>query len=48
MVGVNTALVAAVEAPFGGVEGSGHGSEGGAHGIGECLQLKDAKTVALA
>ncbi|SPJ25796.1 NAD-dependent succinate-semialdehyde dehydrogenase [Palleronia abyssalis] len=42
MVGVNTGLISAAEAPFGGVKMSGLGREGSAYGIDEYLELKYA------
>jgi succinate-semialdehyde dehydrogenase/glutarate-semialdehyde dehydrogenase len=40
MVGINTARVAAADAPFQGVKQSGHGSEDGREGIEACLVTK--------
>jgi succinate-semialdehyde dehydrogenase/glutarate-semialdehyde dehydrogenase len=40
IVGVNTYALAFAEAPFGGVRESGHGSEGGAEGIEEYLNVR--------
>jgi succinate-semialdehyde dehydrogenase/glutarate-semialdehyde dehydrogenase len=40
MVGINTARVAAADAPFQGVKQSGHGSEDGIEGIEACLVTK--------
>lgn len=40
MVGINTLGINAVEAPFGGVKGSGHGSEGGTEGLDAYLVTK--------
>jgi succinate-semialdehyde dehydrogenase/glutarate-semialdehyde dehydrogenase len=40
MVGINTVMMAAVDAPFGGVKESGHGSEDGPEGLHACLVLK--------
>ena len=40
MVGINTARVAAPDAPFQGVKQSGHGSEDGIEGIEACLVTK--------
>jgi succinate-semialdehyde dehydrogenase/glutarate-semialdehyde dehydrogenase len=40
MVGVNTGLIAAVQAPFGGVKQSGYGREGSHHGLEEYQVLK--------
>lgn len=40
MVGINTTRVAAVDAPFGGVKGSGHGLEDGAEGLEAYLVTK--------
>ena len=42
MVGVNTGLISAAEAPFGGVKMSGLGREGSRYGIDEYLELKYA------
>jgi succinate-semialdehyde dehydrogenase/glutarate-semialdehyde dehydrogenase len=44
MVGVNEVLLAAAEAPFGGVKESGMGREGGALGIRDYLEAKYIKT----
>ena len=40
MVGINTARVAAPDAPFQGVKQSGHGSEDGIEGLDACLVTK--------
>ncbi len=40
MVGVNTGLISAAQAPFGGVKESGFGREGGRAGLAEYLQTK--------
>ena len=40
MVGINTAMVAAPDSPFGGVKESGHGSEDGPEGLDACLVTK--------
>lgn len=40
MVGVNEALLANPQAPFGGVKESGHGREGGHHGLESFLEYK--------
>ncbi len=40
MVGINTGLMSAAEAPFGGMKASGLGREGGHHGIEEYLETK--------
>ncbi|MXP15791.1 aldehyde dehydrogenase family protein [Altererythrobacter confluentis] len=40
MVAINTGGVSAVDAPFGGVKWSGHGSEDGAEGVTACMVLK--------
>ena len=40
MVGINTAVLAAADAPFGGVKYSGHGSEDGPEGLHACLVTK--------
>jgi len=40
MVGINTVLLAAPDAPFGGVKESGHGSEDGPEGLHACLVTK--------
>jgi len=40
MVGINTVLLAAPDAPFGGVKESGHGSEDGPEGLAACLVTK--------
>jgi succinate-semialdehyde dehydrogenase/glutarate-semialdehyde dehydrogenase len=40
MVGINTVMMAAVDAPFGGVKESGHGSEDGPEGLAACLVTK--------
>ncbi|MEO6339573.1 MAG: NAD-dependent succinate-semialdehyde dehydrogenase, partial [Caulobacteraceae bacterium] len=40
MVGINTTMIAAPDAPFGGVKESGHGSEDGIEGIAACLVTK--------
>jgi len=44
MVGVNEVLLAAAEAPFGGIKESGMGREGGALGIRDYLEAKYIKT----
>jgi succinate-semialdehyde dehydrogenase / glutarate-semialdehyde dehydrogenase len=46
MVGVNTMLIAAAEAPFGGVRRSGYGREGGPEGVDDYCVTKYA-TIAL-
>ena len=43
MVGVNEMLLAAAEAPFGGIKESGMGREGGALGIKDYLEPKYVK-----
>ena len=43
MVGVNEMLLAAAEAPFGGVKESGMGREGGALGIKDYLEPRSVK-----
>jgi succinate-semialdehyde dehydrogenase / glutarate-semialdehyde dehydrogenase len=40
MVGINTTMIAAADAPFQGVKQSGHGSEDGPEGIEACLVTK--------
>lgn len=40
MIGINAGIITTVEAPFGGVQDSGIGREGSAHGIEEYLNLK--------
>ena len=40
MVGINTVLLAAPDAPFGGVKESGHGAEDGPEGLAACLVTK--------
>jgi succinate-semialdehyde dehydrogenase/glutarate-semialdehyde dehydrogenase len=40
LVGVNTGMISAVEAPFGGVKESGFGKEGSKYGISEFLNIK--------
>ncbi|SFG48330.1 succinate semialdehyde dehydrogenase [Novosphingobium sp. CF614] len=40
MVGINTTLLGAADAPFGGVKQSGHGSEDGPEGLAACLVTK--------
>ncbi|MEO5706437.1 MAG: NAD-dependent succinate-semialdehyde dehydrogenase [Alteraurantiacibacter sp.] len=40
MVGINTTLLAAADAPFGGVKESGHGAEDGPEGLAACLVTK--------
>ena len=40
MVGINEMLIAAAEAPFGGIKDSGFGREGGANGIFDYLETK--------
>ena len=40
MVGINTALLAAADAPFGGVKDSGWGAEDGPEGLDACLVTK--------
>ena len=40
MVGINEGIIAAVEAPFGGVKQSGLGREGSKYGINEYLDVK--------
>jgi succinate-semialdehyde dehydrogenase/glutarate-semialdehyde dehydrogenase len=40
MVGINTVLLAAPDAPFGGVKESGHGHEDGPEGLAACLVTK--------
>jgi len=40
MVGINTVMLAAPDAPFGGVKESGHGSEDGPEGLAACLVTK--------
>jgi succinate-semialdehyde dehydrogenase/glutarate-semialdehyde dehydrogenase len=40
IVGVDTGIISAANAPFGGLKESGYGSEGGAFGIDEYLDLK--------
>ncbi|MDC0947719.1 NAD-dependent succinate-semialdehyde dehydrogenase [Gammaproteobacteria bacterium] len=41
MVGINTGIISAAEAPFGGVKQSGIGREGAHHGIDEFLEVKN-------
>lgn len=40
MVGINTHMVSHADAPFGGVQWSGHGSEDGPEGVRACMVLK--------
>ena len=40
MLGLNTAMVAAPDSPFGGVKESGHGAEDGPEGLDACLVTK--------
>jgi succinate-semialdehyde dehydrogenase/glutarate-semialdehyde dehydrogenase len=40
MVGINTHMIGAADAPFGGVKWSGHGSEDGPEGVLACMVLK--------
>ena len=40
MVGINQVVMAAADAPFGGVKESGHGSEDGPEGVEACLVTK--------
>lgn len=40
MVGINTGIISAAEAPFGGVKASGLGREGSRHGLDEYTELK--------
>ena len=40
MVGINTHMIAGADAPFGGVQWSGHGSEDGPEGVRACMVLK--------
>lgn len=40
MIAINGASVSAVDAPFGGVKWSGHGSEDGAEGVSACMVIK--------
>jgi succinate-semialdehyde dehydrogenase/glutarate-semialdehyde dehydrogenase len=40
MVGINTTMLGAADAPFGGVKESGHGSEDGPEGLAACLVTK--------
>jgi succinate-semialdehyde dehydrogenase / glutarate-semialdehyde dehydrogenase len=40
MVGINQVVLAAADAPFGGVKESGHGSEDGPEGVEACLVTK--------
>ena len=40
MVGINTGLISATEAPFGGIKQSGLGREGSRHGLEEYLEMK--------
>ena len=44
MVGINTGLVSAAQAPFGGVKHSGLGREGSRHGIDDYTNLKYVAT----
>ena len=44
MVGINEMLLAAAEAPFGGIKESGMGREGGAQGIFDYLEVKYIRT----
>ena len=37
MIGLNTAMIAGADAPFGGVKWSGHGAEDGPEGLHACL-----------
>lgn len=46
MVGINSFVLAAAEAPFGGIKASGMGREGGAEGIHDYLNVKLAQIVA--
>jgi succinate-semialdehyde dehydrogenase / glutarate-semialdehyde dehydrogenase len=40
MIGINTTMIGAVDAPFGGVKWSGHGSEDGIEGLMACMVTK--------
>jgi succinate-semialdehyde dehydrogenase/glutarate-semialdehyde dehydrogenase len=40
MIGINTTMIGAVDAPFGGVKESGHGSENAIEGLEACLVTK--------
>ncbi len=40
MLGLNTAMIAGADSPFGGVKWSGHGHEDGSEGLHACLVLK--------
>lgn len=40
MVAINSGILSAPEAPFGGIKHSGHGKEGSRHGLDEYLELK--------
>ena len=40
IVGANTGIISAANAPFGGVKESGYGREGGSVGIDEYLEVK--------
>ncbi len=44
MVGINTGMLSACEAPFGGVKQSGYGKEGSIHGMGEYQVMKSITT----
>lgn len=44
MVGINTGMLSACEAPFGGVKESGYGKEGSIHGMGEYQVMKSITT----
>ena len=40
MVAINTTMIGAADAPFGGVKSSGHGAEDGPEGLDACLVTK--------
>jgi len=40
MIGVNTGIISAENAPFGGIKSSGLGREGSRHGLDDYLEIK--------